>query len=212
MKKFFIQFRKIQWRLTFTYMGATLLMLFLVELLVLISNNRDSFSNPFCINSTARSLSEASRMLDTALDEPYDEAAISDWIVNNKRFLESNTRQDRPNNQQPPQNQPALPQSDLPQQTDKNTTLFSTKPVAFSREKSRLVVVSPSGMILGTDDETEFPLGAELLSYLDEDDRHAELRGLFQQQHAVCLLRFSGHAEWRTESGGLHAHCGSDCQ
>jgi NarL family two-component system sensor histidine kinase LiaS len=170
MKKFFNQFRKIQWRLTFTYMAATLLMLFLVELLVLVSNNKDSFSNPFFINNTARSLSDASRMLDTALDEPYDEAAISDWIVNNKRFLESNTRQDRPNNQQPPQNQPALPQTDLPQQSDKKIAIFSTKPVAFSREKSRLVVVSPSGLILGADDETEFPLGADLLSYIDEDE------------------------------------------
>ena len=170
MKKFFKQFRKIQWRLTFTYMGATLLMLFLVELLVLVSNNRDSFSNPFFINSTARSLSDGSRMLDTALVEPYNEAAISEWIVNNKRSLESNTRQDRPNNQQPPQNQPALPQTDLPQQTDKTTTLFSTKPVAFSREKSRLVVVSPAGIILGADDETQFPLGEELLTYLDEDE------------------------------------------
>ncbi len=170
MKKFFKQFRKIQWRLTFTYMAATLLMLFLVELLVLVSNNRDSFSNPFFINNTARSLSDASRMLDTALDEPYDETAISDWIVNNKRLLESNTRQDRPNIQQPPKNQPVLPQIDLPQQTVKNIALFSSKPVAFSREKSRLVVISPTGIILGADDETEFPLGDDLFTYLDEEE------------------------------------------
>jgi signal transduction histidine kinase len=170
MKKLFKQLRKIQWRLTFTYMGATLLMLFLVELLVLVSNNRNSFSNPFFINNTARSLGNASRMLDTALVEPYDEEAISLWIENNKLFLESNTRQTRPNDQLPPENQPALTQTDLPQQVNQKNSLFESKPVAFSREKTRLVVANPAGIILGADEETEFPLGADLLTYLDEDE------------------------------------------
>jgi signal transduction histidine kinase len=173
MKKFFKQFRKIQWRLTFTYMAATLLMLFLVELLVLVSNNRDSFSNPFFINNTARSLSEGSRMLDGALDEPYDTEAISQWIINNKKFLESNTRQNR--SIQPPQDQPVPVQPTdqqqvLPKLINRDTELFSSKPVAFSRDKSRLIVASPEGIILGADNETEFPLGEDLLAYLDEDE------------------------------------------
>ncbi|MDK2982217.1 MAG: two-component system, NarL family, sensor histidine kinase LiaS [Chloroflexota bacterium] len=175
MKKIFKQFRKIQWRLTFTYMIATLLMLFLVELLVLVSNNRDSFSNPYFINITARSLSESSRMLDGALDTPYDPAAISLWIDKNMHFLESNMRQTRPNDPQLPQDQTApVPQAapalDLPKLVSKDTQLFSSKPVPFSREKSRLVVASPQGLILGADDETEFPLGEDLLAYLDEDE------------------------------------------
>jgi signal transduction histidine kinase len=173
MKKIFKQFRKIQWRLTFTYMAATLLMLFLVELLVLVSNNRDSFSNPFFINNTARSLSDGSRILDKALDEPYDTEAINQWIIKSKTLLDFDTRQNR--SVQPPQDQPAPvqqtdQQQDLLKLINKDTKIFSSKPVAFSREKSRLIVASPEGVILGADDETEFPLGDDLLAYLDDDE------------------------------------------
>ncbi len=164
MKKMFKKLQKIQWRLTFTYMIATLLMLFLVELLVLVSNNKDSFSNPFFINSTARSLSDASKVLGSALDEPYDLEAISIWVKNNKIFLESNTRKDRPTSPQPPQNQIPL---DQPKQ---QTALFESKPVPFSRDKSRLIVASTQGIILGSDDESEFPLGTDLLANIDENE------------------------------------------
>jgi hypothetical protein len=89
MKKILRRLKKIQWRLTFTYMAATLVMLFLVELLVLVSNNRNAFSNPFFINSIARSLAESSRNLGAALDSPYDFEAIHDWVQSNKPLARS---------------------------------------------------------------------------------------------------------------------------
>ena len=169
MKKTFRKLQKIQWRLTFTYMAATLLMLFLVELLVLVSNNRDSFSNPFFINSTARSLSVASRNLNAALDEPYDLDAISQWIQVSRTFLQSNNGdKTRPDDLQPPLADQVGDQRDHPQ--DQQTSLFQSKPVPFSQEKSILIVTDPQGVIIGTDDESEYPLEDDLLDFIDDDE------------------------------------------
>ena len=159
MKKYFKKFQKIQWRLTFTYTAATLIMLFLVELLVLVSNNKDSFSNPFFINSTARSLSDASRYLNDALDQPYDDEAISSWIDRNKLFMQANMRTSKPTN-------PRLPAEEPQQQI----SLFQSKPVPYSQDKSRLIVADPQGVILGVDDESDFPLDDYLLNYTDENE------------------------------------------
>ncbi|NPV41104.1 MAG: sensor histidine kinase [Anaerolineae bacterium] len=168
MKKTLGKLRKIQWQLTFTYMAATLIMLFLVELLVLVSNNRNSYSNPFFITNTARSLNEAGRGLRNALDNPVDEEAIDAWIVNNKSFLQSNPRMEKPDGPQPEQNNfMDSPQKEMPAQ---RTNLFESKPVPFSREKSRLVIASPQGLILGSDTPDEFPRYAQLTDYLQSDE------------------------------------------
>jgi len=168
MKEFFRRFKKIQWRLTFTYMAATLVMLFLVELLVLISNNRDSFSNPFFINSIARSLAESSRNLGAALDSPYDLEAIRDWVQSNKPLTRA----------QPP---PQISANPRPEQTDLSIriNLFQSKPVPYSQEKSRLVVSDPQGWILAADGGMEFPSGENLLDYLDQSESE-NLREIIQ--------------------------------
>ncbi len=160
MKKILRRLKKIQWRLTFTYMAATLVMLFLVELLVLVSNNRNAFSNPFFINSIARSLAESSRNLGAALDSPYDFEAIHDWVQSNKPLTRA----------QPP---PEMPTNPRPAQTDLSIriNLFQSKPVPYSQDQSRLVVSDPQGWILAADNEQEFPPGDNLLDYLDQSER-----------------------------------------
>ena len=169
MKKAFRKLQKIQWQLTFTYMIATLLMLFLVELLVLVSNNRDAFSNPFFINSTARSLNDASRNLNAALDEPYDTEAINQWILISRKILQSNTGgRTRPVDMQPPAEDQQDIQKDHPQ--NQQTSLFESKPVPFSQEKSLLIVTDLEGIILGSDDENDYPLDDNLLDYIDDEE------------------------------------------
>lgn len=164
MKKLLKNLQKIQWRLTFTYMAATLVMLFLVELTILISNNRDSFSNPFFVNNVSRSLNEASRNLLTALEEPYDQDSIDQWIVFNKRILQSNNGGGtRPSNLKPPVD-------DQKEPVQAQTSLFQSKPVPFSRENSRLVITDPQGTIIGSDDESVFALDTELLNYTNDNE------------------------------------------
>jgi hypothetical protein len=102
---------------------------FSVELLVLVSNNRNSFSNPFFITNTARSLNDASRSLGTSLNEPYDEDTITSWITSSMAFLQSNTRMERPNDYQPLQEEPQnIPQTEPQRQgIHMQTTLFKSK-------------------------------------------------------------------------------------
>lgn len=166
MKNLFKRLQKIQWRLTFTYMAATLAMLLLVEVQVLVSNNRNLFSNPYFITNTAHSLSEASRKLAGALDEPYDQTAINAWIAESIGFLQSNTHSEGPNEPQPSQ----TGTQEKSQGIQMQSTLFKSKPVPFSRKNSRLVVTSPQGIILGSDNEGEFPRNSNLLNYLSEDE------------------------------------------
>ena len=163
MKKLFRNLQKIQWRLTFTYMAATLVMLFLVELSILVSNNRDSFSNPFFVNSAARSLNESSRNLLNSLDEPYDQETLNQWIEFNKNILQSNRVNTRPAEPKPPIDTQKAPQST-------QISVFQSKPVPFSRENSRLVITDPEGIIISADDEDLFPLETDITGYLNENE------------------------------------------
>ncbi len=168
MKNFFKRLQKIQWKLTFTYMAATLAMLLLVEVQVLVSNNRNLFSNPYFISNTAHSLSEASRKLSGALNAPYDQNAIDAWIAESKAYLQSNPRLEGPNDLQPMES--STQSKSQSQGIQMRTTLFKSKPVPFSRENSRLVVTDPQGVILGADNESEFPRAGNLLNYLSNDE------------------------------------------
>ena len=163
MKDFLKKFQKIQWRLTFTYMAATLLMLFLVELWVLVSNNADSFSNPFFVNNTARMLDDSTRILNDALEDPYDQDAIDKWIENGRRFLQSNTRDVRVTSPRPPNEDQAVPQK-------QQISIFQTKPVPFSQEKSFLILTDPEGVIIGSDNQDEFPLDSELIGLIEDGE------------------------------------------
>ncbi len=168
MKKTFLKLQKIQWKLTFTYMAATLVMLFLVELLVLVSSNRYSYSNPFFINNTARVFNDTGRILGSALEQPYDQEAIDQWLTTSMRIMQSSNRLERPDLPRQPQTQSQGERQ--AQETQQQKTLFDSKPVPFSLEKSRLVIATPEGMILGSNAADEFPRYADLVHYLAEDE------------------------------------------
>lgn len=167
MKEFIKKFQNIQWRLTITYMAATLLMLFLVELWVLVSSNADSFSNPFFVNSTARVLSDSTRLLDAALDEPYDQEGIDRWIENGRRILQTNTRNIRNIAPKPP-NEELDEQAIHDQQ--QQISIFQTKPVPFSKENSFLILTDPEGIIIGSDSLDEYPLKGDLQDLLENNE------------------------------------------
>jgi NarL family two-component system sensor histidine kinase LiaS len=155
MKRTLGKLRKIQWRLTFTYMAATLIMLFLVELLVLISNNKNSFSNPFFINNSAKYLSEVSSDLVPYLEKPYDQELINQWIIAHKssiRSIAGGGEQKRHG------------------QGEQSASLFKSKPVPFSEEESILIVTDPQGIIIGSDNPTDFPVDQALLDYMDQNE------------------------------------------
>ncbi len=172
MKEFLKKFQKIQWRLTFTYMAATLLMLFLVELWVLVSSNADSFSNPFFVNSTARMLSDSTRLLDDALEEPHDQEAVDKWIENGRRFLQSNTRNIRNTSPKPPNEEIGeIEEQTTPQQPQQQQiSIFQSKPVPFSQENSFLILTDPEGIIIGSDNQDEYPPDSELINLLESSE------------------------------------------
>ena len=65
-------FSGIKWKLTITYMLATLLMLFLVEVLIAVTANRYAFTSINFVYSSAQYLSEANYLLTDALIDPVD--------------------------------------------------------------------------------------------------------------------------------------------
>ena len=100
----------------------------------------------------ARSLIDAGRNLNAALDEPYETEAINQWILISRKILQSNAGgRTRPIDIQPPAEDQQDIQKDRPQ--SQQNSLFESKPVPFSQEKSFLIVTDMEGVILGSDDE-----------------------------------------------------------
>ncbi len=96
------------------------------------------------------------------------QAAIDEWITTSKASLQSNARMEKPDGLQPQQRESQVEPEELAPQ--EQTALFETKPVPFSREKSRLVITTVEGIVISSDDESEFPQGTVLLDYLGTDE------------------------------------------
>ena len=154
-------FSGIQWKLTITYMLATLLMLFLVEVLIAISGNRYAFTSINFVYSSAQSLSESNNSLGIALQDPMDVEYLDGWIEDHEetflRTTDKNDRGDDRKDSQPPVQDNAL--IDL-----------TPKTIAFSASKSTLTIVDADGMIVATNNSLAFPVGQPIAAYINADE------------------------------------------
>ncbi len=154
-------FSGIKWKLTITYMLATLLMLFLVEVLITISGNRYAFTSINFVYSSAQSLSESSYSLALALEDPVDEAYLDSWIeYNEETFLRTTDKNGRGEDRK--ESQPPV----------KDTTLIDLTPktIAFSASKSTLTIVDADGTIIATNNSLVFPVGQPISAYISTDE------------------------------------------
>lgn len=153
-------FSGIKWKLTITYMLATLLMLFLVEVLISVSGNRYAFTSINFVYSSAQTLSAANRTLANALQEPIDIDYLNSWIdYNEKIYLrvnDKNIRDDRKDL--------VIPQDDA------FSINLTPKTVAFSASKSTLTIVDTNGVVLATNNSLVFPLGQPISAYISSDE------------------------------------------
>ncbi len=161
LKKVFVG---IKWKLTITYMLATLLMLFLVEVLIAISGNRYAFTSLNFVYSSAQYLSESTASLAQALREPVDADFLNAWITDNEetflRVSDKDGRFDRKND----------PQGNTPPLDDGSIVDLTPKTVAFSTSKSTLTIVDANGIILVTNNPLIFPPGQSISAYLSADE------------------------------------------
>ncbi len=153
-------FSGIKWKLTITYMLATLLMLFLVEVLIAISGNRYAFTSINFVYSSAQSLSESSYSLAQALEEPVDVDYLDSWIAYNEetflRVSDKGGRSDR---------------KDTPPPAEDNALIDLTpKTIAFSTSKSTLTIADANGIILATNNVLVFPVGQSISAYISADE------------------------------------------
>ncbi len=153
-------FSGIKWKLTITYMVATLLMLFFVEVLISVSGNRYAFTSINFVYSSAQSLSETNRALADALQEPTDIDYLNNWIdYYEKIYLRvdnKNVRDDRKDLVAP--------------QEDTFSINLTPKTVAFSASKSTLTIVNIDGVILATNNSLVFPIGQPISAYISSDE------------------------------------------
>ena len=153
-------FSGIKWKLTITYMLATLLMLFLVEVLISVSGNRYAFTSINFIYSSAQSLSEANYALAIALQEPVDIDYLNNWIdYNEKIYLRVNDRNIRDDRKDL-----IIPQDDA------FSITLTPKTVAFSASKSTLTIVDINGVILATNNSLVFPIGQPISAYISSNE------------------------------------------
>lgn len=168
-------FSGIRWKLTITYMLATLLMLFLVEVLIAVTANRYAYTSINFIYSSAQTLSDSNYALASALMDPIDQDYLDAWIQEKEStFLAVSDRQKAPkeSSSNNPGDNPASEHADssLPGQ-DTNTLIDLTpKTVAFSASKSMLSVVNAEGIVAATNHPGEFPLGSSIFSTIGEDE------------------------------------------
>ncbi len=150
-------FSGIRWKLTVTYMLATLLMMFLVEVLIAITGNRYAFTSINFVYSSAQTLSASSRNLAEALQDPEDVGYLNEWIDYYKEvYLRVNDKNDRKDTQIPNDNN-----------LYRNLT---PKTVAFSASKSTLTIVDANGVILATNNPVVFPIGQSISAYINSDE------------------------------------------
>jgi NarL family two-component system sensor histidine kinase LiaS len=153
-------FSGIKWKLTITYMLATLLMLFLVEVLIAISGNRYAFTSINFVYSSAQSLSESNYSLAAALQDPIDMDYLESWIENNEQtFLRVDSKGGHSD------------RKDTPPPAEDNTIVDLTpKTIAFSTSKSTLTIVDANGIILATNRPFIFPVGQSIATYISADE------------------------------------------
>ncbi|RJQ41191.1 MAG: HAMP domain-containing protein [Anaerolineaceae bacterium] len=153
-------FSGIKWKLTITYMLATLLMLFMVEVLIAISGNRYAFTSINFVYSSAQSLSESNYALGLALEDPLDTDYLNSWIEFNKEtFLRVTDRNDRNDRKDSP-----------PPLEDDTFIDLTPKTIAFSASKSTLTIVNSEGIIVATNNPLVFPVGQSINLYLSDNE------------------------------------------
>ena len=157
----------IRWKLTITYMLATLLMLFVVEVLITVTSNRYAFTSINFIYSSAQMLDSSNPALVDAMMTPVDMGFIDRWIETRKEtFLRI---PDRPNDRKKP------PVADISQDAipdDKNGSIIDLTPktIAFSESKSTLTIVNAEGFVLSTNNTSIFPVGEQVYELLTEEE------------------------------------------
>ena len=163
-------FSGIKWKLTITYMLATLLMLFLVEVLIAVTANRYAFTSINFVYSSAQYLSEANYLLTDALIDPVDGDYLDEWIdMKDDMYLRVEDRSaDRKNNKQD------MPQDNLqdspPLTSTESIIDLTPKTIAFSASKSTLTIIDANGIILSTNNSDVFPIGQSIFDYIDDEE------------------------------------------
>ena len=160
-------FSGIRWKLTITYMLATLLMLFVVEVLITVTSNRYAFTSINFIYSSAQMLDPSNYALVDAMIEPVDMDYIDRWIDTRKEtFLRV---PDRLNDRKDPSQADNL-QNTVP--LDKNESIIDLTPktVAYSESKSTLTIVNSEGIVLSTNNTSIFPVGESVYGSLTDDE------------------------------------------
>lgn len=170
MKQKFRIFPGIKWKLTFTYMLATLLMLFMVEVLIAVSANRYAFTSLNFVYSSAQYLGQSNPLLSNALSDPIDKTILDDWVDSRKdSYLQiPNRNVDR--GSQPPDGDGGGGQEPPPQLTDRSLIDLTPKTMAFSASQSTLTVLDSTGMIISTNNKNVFPVGEYIDVFLTEDE------------------------------------------
>ena len=156
MSKLINRMHSIQWKLTLTYMVATLLMIFLVELMIAISIDRYAFSNPEFIFSSARFLNDSSVRIRPSLLDPMDINSIKKWVNSNQGLTQLNPRFDQVFDNKI---------RNLPQPVS-----ITPKPLAFSQQKSTLTVIDERGVILASSHENTFTDNTLLVDLVSQQD------------------------------------------
>jgi len=148
-------------------MLATLLMLFIVEMLITVTSNRYAFTSINFIYSSAQMLDSSNYALVDAMIEPVDMEYIDKWIDTRKdAFLRV---PDRLNDRKD------LPVVDnlkdsTPPDKDGSIIDLTPKTVAFSESKSTLTIVDAEGIVLATNNSSIFPVGEVIYESLTEDE------------------------------------------
>lgn len=159
-------FSGIRWKLTITYMLATLLMLFVVEVLITVTSNRYAFTSINFIYSSAQMLDASNPALVDAMVDPVDMEYIDRWINTRKEtFLRV---PDRLIDHKDP---PAEIASDTTH-LDKSGSIIDLTPktIAFSELKSTLTIVDAEGFVLSTNNSSVFSVGEQVSAFLTEEE------------------------------------------
>ena len=158
----------IRWKLTVTYMLATLLMLFVVEVLITVTSNRYAFTSINFIYSSAQMLDASNPALVDAMIEPVDMDYIDRWINTRKEtFLRvpdrNNDRKDLP---AAGNTQEAAP-------LDMNGSIIDLTPktIAYSESKSTLTIVDAESIVLSTNNNSVFQVGEQIYASLTEEEK-----------------------------------------
>lgn len=168
-------FSGIKWKLTITYTLATLLVLFLVEVLIAVSANRYAYTSINFVYSSAQSLSYSKYALAGALVDPIDQDYLDAWIQEKESaFLMVSDHQKAPKDS-PSGDVSSNPSDNLDKKLspgrDSNTLIDLTpKTVAFSASKSTLTIVNADGIVAATNHPDTFPVGSSIFSAINEDE------------------------------------------